>query len=149
MRSEFYLSGEMASEKDAVVSLGPPKRRIIFKASGNRLLVVVKGDPARITLINSFRAGLERGMFRPRMRVLIDLTEYFGIVNWSAIFAIGEMIPPDSDEPGCLSRIAYVVRDDSFDALIKISGVLFDRSNHRTFDNHTDASTWLMELKLD
>jgi hypothetical protein len=60
------------------------------------------------------REGLEHGIFRPKMRVLVDMSEFVGIVDWVAVFAMGGMIPPDNSTTGCLSRIAYVVRDNAW-----------------------------------
>ena len=149
MRSDFFLTSETPEKGVTIIAHGSRAQRIIMKASDNQLLVLVQGDPTGKHLIDSLREGLEHGIFRPKMRVLVDMSEFVGIVDWSAVFAMGGMIPPDNSTTGCLSRIAYVVGDNALDALIKFAGVLFDRSNHRAFDNRADAVKWLLELNLE
>ena len=141
--ADFYRDVEVPSHGSVAISHGPPGGRIALKAAGDRLLVAVQGEPAGDCLTKSFREGLDKGVLQPNMRVLVDLTQFTGAVDWGAVFQVRTMAPwGKNSDPGA-SRIAYVVRNKMFGPLIKIASVLFYRSRHRAFDARADAIAWL------
>lgn len=140
-KQDFYSSFEQPNDNSVIISRGPNDGRIALKAAGERLHVIVLGEPEGECLTGCFREGLDRGVLRPNMRALVDLTRFTGAVDWSAIYTVRVMAPWGNDKDA--SRIAYVVRNNMFGALIKIAGVLFSNSRHRTFDDFDAAVAWL------
>ena len=144
--SEFYSDFGRSSENSAFTVRGPESARIALKIDSKRLYVVVAGEPRGNDLTQCFREGLDKGLIRPSMRTLVDLTRFTGTVDWSAVFALRTLAPWGKDEGE--SRVAYVVRTNTFLPLLKIARVLFFRSHHRAFDNHADAIKWLESVEM-
>jgi len=145
--TEFYSDFERSSENSVFISRGSASARITLKIDGKRLYVRVAGEPRGHDLTQCFREGLDKGLIRPSMRTLVDLTRFItGAVDWSAIFALRTLAPWGKDEGE--SRVAYVVRTKTFRPLLKIARVLFFRSHHRAFDNHADAIKWLEQVEM-
>ena len=76
------------------------------------------------------------------MPTLVDLTNFRGPIDWSAIYAIQRMAPWGSGARG-RSRVAYVSRDRMFGIVLKLIAGLFRRTRHRLFADEPDARGWL------
>jgi len=138
----FYCEFKGASKNSVFIFRGPPSGRISLKISGDRLFVVVSGEPKGECLVECFREGLVLNLLHPGMRTLADLTGFIGSVDWKAVFTVRTLAPWDKKGNGA-SRIAYVVRNDMFSGLIKVASAIFFNSVHRAFDNRGDAISWL------
>jgi hypothetical protein len=138
--TDFYSDFEHSTADSTIIAKGGISGRIRLKAAGTRLHVMVEQEPAGACLIACFREGLEKGVLRPSMRTLADVTRFTGSVDWEAIHAVAAMA--DWGEGGD-SRIAYLVRNDLFEPLIKILRVLFSKTSHRSFTTVEDAVAWL------
>jgi hypothetical protein len=138
--TDFYSDFERSTEDSTIIAKGGLSGRIRLKASGARLHVMVEQEPAGACLIACFREGLERDLLKPSMRALADVTRFTGSVDWEAVHAVAGMAPwGDGGE----SRVAYLVRNDLFESLIKILRVLFDKTQHQSFTDLTKAVAWL------
>lgn len=138
--TDFYSDFERSTEDSTIIARGGASGRIRLKAAGARLHVVVEQEPGGACLIACFREGLEKGVLKPSMRALADVTRFTGSVDWEAIHAIAGMAAWGE---GGESRVAYLVRNDLFEPLIKILRVLFDKARHQSFTSLVDAVAWL------
>jgi hypothetical protein len=138
--SNFYTDFHQSNENTIFITRGPASAQIRLKASGERLYVVAEGEPSGKSLVDTFREGIDKGAVHESMRTLVDMTRFTGAVEWSALHTIRDMGAWGSEGD---ARVAYVVRNNVFDAVIKIVQILFPDARHRTFDNFTDAIAWL------
>ena len=138
----FYSAFESKNDNSVFIACGPESGCIALKISGDRLYVVVRGEPKGEHLVECFRDGLDSGSLRPSMRTLVDLTDFIGTVDWRAILTVRTLAPWGKKDSGT-ALTAYVVRNDTFGALIKIIRTLFLGSTHRMFDNFQGAIAWL------
>ena len=138
--SNFYSDFKHSNENTIFITRGPASAQIRLKASGERLYFIVEGEPSGQSLVDCIREGIHKGVVHASMRTLVDMTRFTGAVEWSALHTIRDMAAWGTDGD---SRVAYVVRNSVFDAVIKIVQVLFPNTRHRTFDNFPDAVAWL------
>jgi hypothetical protein len=101
---------------------------------------VVDGEPRGEGLVECIREGMNKGVVHVSMRTLVDMTRFTGAVDWSTLHTIRDMGPWGTDGE---SRVAYLVRNNVFEAIIKIIQILFARTRHRSFDNFPEAIAWL------
>ena len=140
--ADFYSDFNKATENSVVITRGNDFGRISLKADSDRLFVLIGGELHGAHFLECFREGLETGVLHPNMRTLVDLTGFTGAVDWGAVFTL-RTLTSWGNKGVDQSRVAYVVRNDMFGALIKIVRVLFFNTQHRTFDNYVDAIAWL------
>jgi hypothetical protein len=125
----------------------------VFASShgGNRVTLGITGDFMRIDvsgealdegIVGCFREALAQGVMRPNMLVLVDLSSFTGGIDWSAIHTIVALAPWGS-EAGRASKVAYVSKSAWFSALIKLTSVLFPKTQHRQFSGVHHAMPWL------
>lgn len=112
------------------------------EAGTDRLLVVVTGEPTGESLLECFRTGVEQKILLPDMRTLVDLTQFFGAVDWKAVFALRHLAPWGEGGTGN-ARVAYLFRDTEYGASIKILSAMFTRTSHRGFTDRALAIKWL------
>lgn len=124
------------------VSIGGNKGSVSLSIAQGLLWIVVDGEPTGDQLLSCFEAAREAGWLRPNMRALVDLARFTGLVDWSAIGAIRDMMPWGTGTEEA-SRVAYVVRNDVFGMLIRVMGALFPRSRHGLFFEQSKALAWL------
>ncbi len=115
---------------------------VFLKIRGHILWVVVDGEASGEDLTNCFTKALDAGWLMLSMPALIDVTRFTGAVDWAAIRAVSEMAAWGRSRSHEL-RVAYLVRDDGFGALVKIVSALFPWSEHRAFVDLPDALGWL------
>jgi hypothetical protein len=138
--TDFYSDFERSTENSTIIAKGGLSGRIRLKAAGTRLHVMVEQEPAGACLIACFREGLDKGILKPSMHALADVTKFTGSVDWEAVHAVAGMAAWGE---GGESRVAYLVRNDLFEPLIKILRVLFDKSRHQSFTDLAKAVVWL------
>lgn len=110
-------------------------------AQDDRLLIVVSGEPLGEALLECFEAARAEGWLRHRMKTLVDMRRFVGVVDWQAVNRIRQMA--DWGDGEARTRTAYLVRNDGFAPLIKIAGTLFRGCRHKTFTDHDLAVAWL------
>jgi hypothetical protein len=120
-------------------------------AGGNRVTLTITGDFMRVditgealdpSIVDSFRQALAEGVMRSNMLVLVDLSDFAGGVDWASIHAIIGLAPWGS-EAGRASKVAYVNKSVWFSAMIKLTSVLFPKTEHRQFSGVHHAMQWL------
>ena len=139
----FYSSIDAAGP--AVVHIGPHgemRDDIKLKVCGQRLMIAVVGEPSGKELVAHLREGLARGLIRPHMRVLIDLTRFVGVVDWSVLTDV-RAIANWGKDAGHTSRTAYLLRDGSAAMMVKAISAMFPASQHRGFTDRQGAVRWL------
>lgn len=139
----FYSS--LDATGPAVVHIGPAgpmKDDIGLKICGHRLLIAAVGEPVSERLFEHFREGLATKVIYPNMRALVDLTRFFGVVDWTVLARVRALAPwgEDGDHP---SRTAYLLRDGGAAMMVKAASALFPLSLHRAFTDRHEAVTWL------
>jgi hypothetical protein len=139
----FYSSVDATGP--AVVHIGSKGRtsdNVKLKICGYRLLIVLVGEPAETLLLEHFQQGLAMRLIHPNMRSLVDLTRYFGVVNWSMLSQL-RALAPWGEDPIHPSRTAYLLRDSSAAMMVKAVSALFPKSQHRAFTERFEAVQWL------
>ena len=142
---DFFSVFEKATEKSVFISHGTAKGRISLKADGERLYVVVEGQPRGEYLLRCFREGLDEGVVRPNMRTLVDLRGLTGGTDWSPVFTLRTYAPWGHGKEG-VSSTAYLLRSDLFGAMVKIAETLFFGTHHRSFHDPAEAVAWLKTM---
>jgi hypothetical protein len=138
----FYRDVEATDAGAILIAPGDAHGRVALKAGADRLMVAVTGEPTGECLLECFRTGVERKIIQPDMRTLVDLTRFFGGVDWKLIFALRNLAPWGEGGTGN-SRVAYLFRDGDFGAAIKIVSAMFTRTRHRGFTDRALAIEWL------
>jgi hypothetical protein len=139
----FYSSIDATGP--AIIHIGPGSQiqdDIKLKICGNRLMIAVVGEPSGRQLVPHLREGLARDLIRPNMRVLIDLTRFVGVVDWTILSDVRAMAHW-GDGTRHTSLTAYLLRDGAAAAMVKAISVLFPASQHRAFTDRQEAARWL------
>jgi hypothetical protein len=145
--------GSDAWERDAFfndndfISSSCAQGGVFLRRKDNMLWILVEKEASANELISCFQQGLQAGWMKLSMPTLVDLMRFTGAVDWGAVRAISKMARWGSDKRE-VSRVAYLVRDGQFNALVKIVSALFPLSSHRPFSNPEHALTWLSVSKL-
>lgn len=147
------LEKKSAWERDAFfsdnnfISASRPQGGVFLKCKDSILWILIDREASAEDLVTCFKLALEAGWMKLSMPTLVDLTKFTGAVDWGAMRTISQMARWGSDRSD-ISRVAYLVRDGQFNALVKIVSVLFPLSSHRPFANSEHALTWLSVSKL-
>jgi len=115
---------------------------VTLKVDGRKLLIAITGEPPGDLLLARFQEGLARNLLHPNMRVLVDMRRFFGVVDWQAIAQLRKLAPWGEDS-GHPSRVAYLMKSFEAAILIKATGALFTRSEHKVFTEQAAAIAWL------
>lgn len=143
----------MCAPDDATVTTAAPTQTYISSTGGNRVTLSVSGDFLRIDVVGEtlddgivgcFREALAAGTIHPNMMTLVDLSDFKGGIDWSAIHAIAGLAPWGSGS-GPAPRVAFVTRSAWFAAMLKIASILFPKSECREFSSAANATRWLQE----
>ena len=138
-QDEVYTAFVEADGEGIVVAHGYPGARFMMKLTPMRLYVLVDGEPAGKTLIDTFGEAIATGKLKSRS-TLIDLTRFTGSVDWDAVRTLRDMTPHGIESA---SSVAYVVRNRLFIKLIKIAKVIFPKMRHEAFSSRAEAAAWL------
>jgi hypothetical protein len=139
----FYSSIDAGGP--AIVHIGPQgalEDDIKLKICGQRLMIAVVGEPSGKELIAHLRDGLARDLIRPNMRVLIDLSRFVGVVDWTVLTDVRAMANWGKDGVHT-SRTAYLLRDGAAAMMVKAISAMFPASLHRGFTDRQEAVRWL------
>jgi hypothetical protein len=141
------------SEGQSGLDAAAPTRVFVSGNAGNRVTLGVTGDLLRIdvageqldnSLVACFREAMAAGAIRPNMLCLVDLSNFNGGIDWSAVHAMADLAPWGT-EAGRASKTAYVTKSAWFSAMLKLTSVLFPKSQHRQFSGVHKAMQWLQE----
>jgi hypothetical protein len=138
----FYFDVTAADNGATVITRGDVHGRVSLKAGNGRLMVAVEGEPTGDYLLECFRIGIEQKILLPEMRTFVDLTRFFGGVDWKTVFGLRHLAPWGEGGTGN-ARVAYLFRDADFGASIKIVSAMFVRTCHRGFTDRALAIQWL------
>jgi hypothetical protein len=134
--------GPVVAAPTHVFARGTGGHRVTLSISGNLLRVDVAGETLDNGIVDCFHEAIAAGVVRPNMMCLVDLSDFTGGVDWTAIHAIAGLLPWGS-EGGRASRVAYVTKSAWFSAMLKLASVLFPKSQHRQFSGVQKALQWL------
>jgi len=110
-----------------------------LKVDGRKLLIAIAGEPPGHLLLARFQEGMARKLLYPGMHVLVDMTRFFGVVDWQAIAQLRDLAPWGDHS----SRVAYLMKGLDAAILVKAAGDLFPSSEHRVFTEQAAAIAWL------
>ena len=133
-----------AAASAQVFAGGSHGNRVTLTITGDFMRVDVTGEALDSSIVDCFREALAQGAIRPNMLVLVDLSDFTGGVDWTAIHAIVDLAPWGS-EAGRASKVAYVNKSVWFSAMIKLTSVLFPKTQHRQFSGVHHAMQWLQQ----
>lgn len=137
-RANFFVD-------DNYVASQCPEGGVFLRPREGVLWVIVEGEATGDNLAAAFRRALDHGVVDLWMPSLVDLTRFTGAVDWAAVRSVREMAAwGKGNKPK--SRVAYVLRDQRFVALVKIIAVLFPRSHHRAFYDFAEAARWITSV---
>lgn len=132
---------------NAFIASNRPQGGVFLKCKEGILWILIEREASAEDLVTCFKQAMSAGWLKLSMLTLVDLTKFTGAVDWGAIRTISKMARWGTDR-GEISRVAYLVRDGQFNALVKIVSVLFPLSSHRAFSSAAHAMTWLSVSKL-
>jgi hypothetical protein len=141
-KTGFYFDVTVADNDATLIMRGDVYGRVSLKAGADRLMVVAAGEPTGDCLLACFRIGVEQKILLPDMRTFVDLTQFFGGVDWKAVFGLRHLAPWGEGGTGN-ARVAYLFRDTDFGASLKILSAMFTRTRHRGFIDRALAIQWL------
>lgn len=121
------------------IAVSSPTGAVSLQVCGAVTLIEVAGEPNGSQLVACLRSGIEQRRMRPPLPVLVDLTEFTGAVDWSAIGKVARL----SRAHARGTRVAYLVRNPAFALLVKAAAMRFPRSLHRSFLDRRSALAWL------
>jgi len=143
----------LQSEAESAPDPAAPTHVFACGSGGNRVAISITSDFMRIDvtgesldggIVDCFREALAQGVMHANMQVLVDLSDFAGGIDWTAIHAIVDLAPWGS-EAGRASKVAYVNKSAWFSAMIKLTSVLFPKTQHRQFSGVHHAMQWLNE----
>lgn len=132
---------DQQQETDAII-VGPPTMQVRVCRDGPLVCLDLTGDALSDDVVAALRAAETRGWLTPDSRMLFDLTRYAGSIEWQILRQILDM-PCWGDAAGRRMRAAYIVRDGSWAAVVRVLSTQFDGTRHATFSNAAHARHWL------
>jgi hypothetical protein len=143
----------LRAPKDGTATIAAPTHTYTSSTGGNRVTLSATGDFLRVDIVGEtldngivecFGKALEEGAVRLNMVTLVDLSNFKGGFDWSAIHAIAGLAPwGTGPEPS--PRVAFVTKSVWFAAMLKIASILFPNTEHRDFSSAAKAMRWLQE----
>jgi len=143
----------LQDDSEGAAPAAAPTHVFACRNGGNRVSISITGDFMRIDvsgealdagIVGLFRDALAEGAMRHNMVVLVDLSDFTGGIDWTAIHAIVKLAPWGT-EAGRASKVAYVNKSAWFSAMIKLTSVLFPKTEHRQFSGVRNALHWLRD----
>lgn len=135
-----------------MISRGNARGSIALEVKAGVLWVTVVLDPRGDDMVAAFREARRSNLLAGPMPTIVDMLEFNGSIDWTAIGAIREMStwqrhrqPGEDGAQIVLSRCAYVSRDPLLAPVIKILCDLFGRTRHRQFRDPEQAMLWVLQ----
>lgn len=127
------------------VRLGDRADYVDIRVDDGLLLIEVVGAPETGKIYQAMQQGFTAGWIHTEMPTLVDVSDFHGRIDWSAIKGLSQMADwgSKSDTP---SRVAYISPDPFFALVVKAVSILFTRSTHRLFADRQAALRWLRAL---
>jgi hypothetical protein len=139
-RDAFFSDNDFIAARSA-------QGAVFLRRKDKILWILVEREARAEEILSCLKEALQCDWMKLSMPTLVDLTRFTGAVDWSAIRTVSQMARwgTDSNE---VARVAYLVRDGQFNAIVKIVAALFPLSAHRPFSNPEHALAWLAVSKL-
>lgn len=102
--------------------------------------IVAEGEPEPSLFIEAFNEVEASGQLVGPLLVVADITRYTGVVEWELLFDLRNRLDWRRIAP---VHIAYIVRDNAFVPIVKVTSVVFPKAAHKTFLRRKDAMAWL------
>jgi hypothetical protein len=115
---------------------------VTLSIDGDFLRVDVAGELLDGGIVTCFREALAAGRIHPNMMTLVDLSDFKGGIDWTAIHTIAGLAPWGT-APGPAPRVAFVTKSVWFSAMLKLASILFPATQHRQFSGTRNAMLWL------
>ncbi|MBN9588207.1 MAG: hypothetical protein BGN85_00905 [Alphaproteobacteria bacterium 64-11] len=122
--------------------LGGGGSTVSITARGERMLIVLVGEPGCDLVIEALETGRRQGWLKLSMKTLVDLTRYFGVIDWASLTRMSQVADWAGESPE-KSWVAYLIRNSEFGAIIRAVSALFGRTRHRAFTDRAEAVNWL------
>jgi hypothetical protein len=116
--------------------------RVTISITGDFMRIDISGESLDSGIVDCFREALAQGAMHTNMLVLVDLSDFSGGIDWTAIHAIVGLAPWGTGL-GRAPKVAYVNKSVWFSAMIKLTSVLFPKTQHRQFSGVRNAMQWL------
>ena len=136
-----FFAPDGANSGGIIISHGTEDGRVTLTIGGPYLHIQAEGEARGESLVRCVREALDAGLIHKNTRSLIDLTLFTGSIDWKALGDIRDMVPWGE---GRETRVAYLVRNSRFAAIVRVVEVLFGRMRHHTFASREKALAWLV-----
>ena len=130
-----------------VVRCGAATDSVTLVVNDGILDIRLEHEPRGEDLVRCLQRALDAGLMKYSMPTLVDLTNFRGQIDWSAIYAVQRMAPWGTGARG-QSRVAYVSRDSMFKLVMKLIVGLFPYTRHRLFADEPEARDWLASHRV-
>jgi hypothetical protein len=138
----YYSDFQTVGDGEHHLVRGHGRDTVSIAAKGERLLIVLKGEPSCDTVVDGLQDALREGWMHLSMKTLVDMTGYMGVIDWSTVQRLRGLADwGDRPEKSC---VAYVIRNSEFGAIIRAISALFQHTRHRAFSDRAEAIAWLM-----
>ncbi|MDG5494480.1 hypothetical protein [Niveispirillum sp. BGYR6] len=118
---------------------------ITFAKQADLVTVRLYFDAVSRDIVAGFKIAQQRGWLSPDNRLLVDLRQFTGSVDWGAIREL-RALGPWIDDPAIRNVCAYILEPgDMRRLLINVLAALYPVMRHRSFTEETAALTWLTE----
>jgi hypothetical protein len=123
--------------------------RITLRSERGVLWIALEREPQSADIINCLQDAVAAGLLPSGSPTVVDLRDFSGTIDWTAVRAIRGMLPAGTGGAGGAQdpappslRVAYVTRDPLFDSVLKIIRDLFGFARHRYFRDPEQALLW-------
>jgi hypothetical protein len=123
-----------------ILERGRQGARYLMSVGPGWIFFLAEGEPDTPNFNAIFADALDFGRVRGDIAMLVDLGHFTGNVDWPAVQQLRDGIDWNSVTR---LRIAYVVRNQEFAALVKIASVIFADAHHSVFRDEAAAVNWL------
>jgi hypothetical protein len=135
-----------------MIGRGNARGSVTLQVKSGIFWVKITEDPRGEDLVACFREARQNRLLTGPMPTIVDILEFNGTIDWSAIGTIREMMsweaggqPIDVKATGILARCAYLSTDPLLAPVIKILCDLFGRTRHRQFRSPEQAMIWVLQ----
>lgn len=119
---------------------GTPGQQFWMQIEPGWLDILAEGEPDPHSFIEAFDEVEASGQLVGPLLVVADITRYTGVVEWDLLFALRSRLDWQRISP---VHVAYIVRDNAFVPIVKVTSVVFPQAAHKTFLRRKDAMAWL------
>jgi hypothetical protein len=141
---EIYAAFAAAHAGGRLTTYGRPGARFLLSIEPGWLFLLADGEPEAKDFTSIFADAKATGLIRGNLSILVDLSIFYGAVNWSTVNELHDAVDWTAIEK---INVAYVALEKGFALLAKIASVIFRAATHRVFDNEKNAVAWLKSVR--